>query len=87
MNYNLRNASCLKIGIITEVSSLAVVEEGNNFINFFYFNLKPSINMKLLPSLNDGHHYSVSFDMLVDMFLEFSGLVYGCTHQCTHCHR
>ena len=40
--------------------------------------------MKLLPSLNDGRHYSVSFDMLVDMFLEFSGLV---AHQCTHCHR
>ena len=29
--------------------------------------------MKLLPSLNDGRHYSVSFRMLLDMFLEFSG--------------
>ena len=36
-----------------------------------YFNLKPSINIVLLPSLNDGHLYSASFDILEDMFLRF----------------
>ena len=33
-----------------------------------YFNLKPSINIKLLPSLKDACLYSSSFDILQDMF-------------------
>ena len=40
-----------------------------------YFNLKPSINMNLLPSLKDGHLYSASFDILQDMFLRFSDIL------------
>ena len=44
-----------------------------NFI-IFYFNLKPSICMNLLPSLNDGCLPTASFDMLLDMFLQFSDL-------------
>ena len=58
-----------------------------NFI-IFYFNLKPSINMNLLPSLNDGRLPTASFDMLLDMFLSefFSGaLTCALTHdgECT----
>ena len=35
----------------------------------FYFNQKPSIDIKFLPSLNDGRHLTASFDILLDMFL------------------
>ena len=35
-----------------------------NFI-ILYFNLKPSIYMNLLPSLNDGCHPTASFDILI----------------------
>ena len=33
-----------------------------NFMLFFYFNLKPSIDMNLLPRLKDGHLHALSFE-------------------------
>ena len=49
-----------------------------------YFISKPSIKMQLLPSVNDGRCYALSFDTLQAMFLRFQVLVQKC-HSVT-CH-
>ena len=66
--------------------------------SIFYFNLKPSIDMNLLPILNDGHLPTAQFDILLDMFLmifrfkskklkcmNFNFLNFNC-HFCDTCH-
>ena len=59
------------------VFNLTELEDGT-FYDIFYFNIEPSINIGLLPSLNDGHLLTLSFDMLLDMFSGFSVSVQIC---------